>query len=74
MKKIVILTASMLLSLLTLSAQEDAGKKGWVFTPMPDLGYNSDTGLNLGTFCDFFYYGDGTSYPNYLDRASVAYC
>lgn len=74
MKKIVILTASMLLSLLTLSAQEDAGKKGWVFTPMPDLGYNSDTGLNLGTFCDFFYYGDGTSYPNYLDRVSVAYC
>ena len=36
---------------------------------MPDLSYSTDIGLNLGAFCDFFYYGDGTSYPNFLHHA-----
>lgn len=41
-------------------------KTGWVFTPMPDLYFSTDVGLTLGGFCDFFYYGDGRSYPNFL--------
>ena len=50
-------------------AQEEP-KTGWVFTPMPDVSYNSDIGLNLGAFCDFFYYGDGSTYPNFLHHIS----
>ena len=55
---------------LALCAQEEP-KTGWVFTPMPDVSYNSDIGLNLGAFSDFFYYGDGSTYPNFLHHIGV---
>ncbi len=58
---------------ITLHAQENpAPKTGWVFTPMPDISYNSDLGLNLGAFCNIFYYGDGSVYPNFLHHIAVA--
>lgn len=60
----ILLNLSAILISLTLSAQETP-KTGWSFTPMPDVSYNSDIGLNLGAFCDFFYYGDGSDYPNF---------
>ena len=55
---------------LEAAAQEEP-KTGWVFTPFPDVSYNSDIGLNLGGFCDFFYYGDGTDYPNFQHHIAV---
>ena len=61
---------------LTLSAKaQEEPKKGWVFTPMPNLGFTTDTGVTLGAFSDFFYYGDGSTYPNFLHHAgfSAAY-
>lgn len=60
-----------ILAVLTAGAQEVA-KTGWVFTPMPDVSYSSDIGLNLGGYCDFFYYGDGTDYPNFQHH--IAFC
>ena len=42
---------------LTVRAQE-AAKTGWEYVPLPNVNYNSDLGLSLGAFCDFFYYGD----------------
>ena len=49
-----LLTATVLaLAAIGAAAQEEP-KTGWVFTPMPDVSYNSDIGLNLGGFCDFF--------------------
>ncbi|MBQ4183449.1 MAG: hypothetical protein II652_00670, partial [Bacteroidales bacterium] len=63
-KHILLTSAAVLLS-LAAKAQEVAPKTGWSFTPMPDVSYNSDIGLNLGAFCDFFYYGDGSDYPNF---------
>jgi outer membrane protein assembly factor BamA len=64
-------TATLLaLAALGAAAQEEP-KTGWVFTPMPDVSYNSDIGLNLGGFCDFFYYGDGTDYPNFQHHIAV---
>jgi outer membrane protein assembly factor BamA len=39
---------------------------------MPNFSYNTDLGLNLGAFCDFFYYGDGTAYPNFLHHAGFS--
>lgn len=56
---------------LAAGAQEEP-KTGWVFTPFPDVSYNSDIGLNLGAFCDFFYYGDGTDYPNFQHHIAVS--
>lgn len=68
MKRTVILSLAGLLATSVLSAQEKP-KTGWVYTPMPDISYNTDLGLNLGAFCDFFYYGDGSTYPNFLHHA-----
>jgi len=51
---------------------QEAPKTGWVYTPMPNFSYNTDLGLNLGAFCDFFYYGDGTVYPNFLHHAGFS--
>ena len=72
--KRVLVSLAVLLAAITLSGQEkeSAPKKGWVFTPMPDFSYNSDLGVNLGAFCDFFYYGDGTIYPNFHHHIAVA--
>ena len=69
MRKI-ILTAILSSATLAAAAQEEA-KTGWVFTPFPDVSYNSDIGLNLGGFCDFFYYGDGSDYPNFQHHIAV---
>ncbi len=69
MKKMLI-AAIAVLTALTAAAQEET-KTGWVFTPFPDVSYNSDIGLNLGGCCDFFYYGDGTDYPNFQHHIAV---
>lgn len=70
--RIVLILAALLPGAVSLFAQEKpAPKTGWVFTPMPDFSYNSDLGLNLGAFCDFFYYGDGTVYPNFHHHIAV---
>ncbi|MBQ3765595.1 MAG: BamA/TamA family outer membrane protein [Bacteroidales bacterium] len=69
MKKTLVAVIAALVS-LSAGAQEEA-KTGWVFTPFPDVSYNSDIGLNLGGFCDFFYYGDGTDYPNFQHHIAV---
>ena len=70
MMKRLLAVAALSLAGLTAMAQEEP-KTGWVFTPFPDVSYNSDIGLNLGGFCDFFYYGDGTDYPNFQHHIAV---
>ena len=70
MKKLLITAMTLILTVLQAAAQEEP-KTGWVFTPFPDVSYNSDIGLNLGGFCDFFYYGDGTDYPNFQHHIAV---
>ena len=64
------LVAALSFLALEAAAQEEP-KTGWVFTPFPDVSYNSDIGLNLGGFCDFFYYGDGSDYPNFQHHIAV---
>ena len=46
-------------------------KKGWNIAPSPSLGYDSDTGFQLGVMCDLSDYGDGTLYPGYRHKAFV---
>ena len=70
MKRFVSIT---LLSVFCLgAAAQEEPKTGWVYTPFPDVSYNTDIGLNLGAFCDFFYYGDGTDYPNFQHHIAVS--
>ena len=71
MKKFLTAVVAAGMTALAAGAQEEP-KTGWVFTPFPDVSYNSDIGLNLGAFCDFFYYGDGTDYPNFQHHIAVS--
>ena len=71
MKKCMIAVLAAVVTAVAAKAQEEP-KTGWVFTPFPDVSYNSDIGLNLGAFCDFFYYGDGTDYPNFQHHIAVS--
>lgn len=58
-------------AVLTAGAQEQP-KTGWSFVPLPNLGFSTDTGVALGAMSDFFYYGDGSVYPNYLHHLGFA--
>jgi outer membrane protein assembly factor BamA len=61
----------LLLSLLILSvsAQEKKVKTGWKFGgALPTITYDSNLGFQYGALVEFFNYGDGSKYPDYLDH------
>jgi hypothetical protein len=43
-------------------------KKGWNFGGLPIVGYDSDLGLQYGALVNIFYYGDGSTYPQYFHQ------
>ena len=68
-----ILLIFMLLSMLSiLQAQEEEKsaakriKTGWTFGALPAISYNTDLGFQYGALVNFYYYGDGKTYPKYL--------
>ena len=56
---------------LTMNAQEKEPKTGWNLGPLPAVGYNSDLGFQYGALCAFFYYGDGSYFPDYKHKFHV---
>ncbi len=38
---------------------------GWTFGTIPAVSFNSDIGIQYGGVVNFFYYGDGATYPKY---------
>ncbi len=79
MKRHLVVIAVLLLADGVALAQEQEGepegekpKTGWAFTPLPNVGYSTDTGVTLGLFSDFYYYGDGSAYPNFLHHLGFA--
>jgi hypothetical protein len=40
-------------------------KKGWTWAGLPVVAYDADMGLQLGVLGQVFYYGDGSTYPEY---------
>lgn len=68
-----ILLIFMLLSMFSiLQAQEEEKsaakriKTGWTFGALPAISYNTDLGFQYGALVNFYYYGDGKTYPKYL--------
>jgi hypothetical protein len=53
-----------------LNAQTDTTnnkvKKGWTFGALPAIAYDTDRGFKYGGLVNFFNYGDGSTYPDYL--------
>ena len=61
----------LLISLMTLSlsAQEKKVKTGWQFGgALPAVTFDSDLGFQYGALAEFFNYGDGSKYPEFLDH------
>ena len=54
---------------LTVSAQEKKVKTGWNFGgALPAVTFDSDLGFQYGALAEFFNYGDGSKYPDFLDH------
>ena len=74
MKKI-LTTLLALAFVLTASAQEaeksEIVKTGLNFGPLPAVGYSSDLGWHYGALSDIYWYGDGSTYPDYMWKANV---
>ncbi len=49
-------------------------KKGWSIIPLPAVSYGSDLGLQLGAILDMYYFGDGSTYPEYLHKLTAEVC
>ena len=62
------LTFFFLLFSLTAKSQEEEKKikKGWTFGALPSVAYDADLGFQYGALANVYYYGDGSTYPEYL--------
>ncbi len=76
MKKTIII-ALLLTFVLTASAQDTTRhiRKGWTFGVLPSVAYDADLGLQYGALTNIYYFGDGSTYPEYLHSfyAEAAY-
>lgn len=79
MKRTIILACALLLT--TLSYAQDSTKtkapsrKGWTCGVLPSIGFDADLGFQLGALTNIYYFGDGSTYPEYLHSfyAEAAY-
>jgi len=70
MKKSLLLVLILGISLISF-AQEDSTKtekkikKGLVLGPLPVIAFDSDLGVQYGALLNLYFYGDGSTYPQY---------
>ncbi len=64
MKKIILSTILIFSSSLVYSQSET--KTGWNFGALPSVAFDTDLGLQYGALTNIYYYGDGTTYPEYI--------
>lgn len=48
------------------NADKSKVKTGWTFGALPAVSFNSDLGFQYGALVNFYYFGDGKSYPKYM--------
>ena len=72
MKKL-LTTALLLFVFLGAAGQEktEIVKTGLNFGPLPAVGYSSDLGWHYGALSDIYWYGDGSTYPDYVWKGNV---
>lgn len=59
------------ISVMAFSQEEEAPatgktKTGWNMGLLPAISYNTDLGFQYGGLVNFYYYGDGKTYPKYM--------
>ncbi len=77
MKKTATILALLILHshLAVLNSQEQHVKTGWTFGVLPSVAFDADLGFQYGALTNVYYYGDGSTYPEYLHSiyAEAAY-
>ncbi|MBQ6254944.1 MAG: BamA/TamA family outer membrane protein [Bacteroidales bacterium] len=66
-----ILAAALLAGCVLTSRAQEVTKTGLNFGPLPAVGYSSDLGWHYGALTDIYWYGDGSTYPEYMWKANV---
>jgi hypothetical protein len=51
---------------LTTDNKKDKVKTGWNFGGLPAVSYDADMGFQYGALANIYYYGDGSTYPQYF--------
>ena len=46
--------------------EKDSVRKGWTFGILPSVAYDADKGFQGGLLSNIYYFGDGSTYPEYL--------
>ena len=56
-------------------AQEKHVRQGWTFGVLPSVAFDADLGFQYGALTNIYYFGDGSTYPEYLHSfyAEAAY-
>ncbi len=56
-------------------AQENHIRQGWTFGVLPSVAFDADLGFQYGALTNIYYFGDGSTYPEYLHSfyAEAAY-
>ena len=63
--KCLIIIAVIAMSAVSAGAQSES-KTGWSFGLLPSVAYDADLGFQYGALTNVYYYGDGSTYPEYL--------
>ncbi|MBP5548347.1 MAG: BamA/TamA family outer membrane protein [Bacteroidales bacterium] len=76
MKKIIFFSAALVI-FFGASAQDSSRhvRTGWNFGVLPSVAFDADLGFQYGALTNIYYYGDGSTYPEYLHSiyAEAAY-
>ena len=65
------LAAALIIGCSLSSQAQEVAKTGLNFGPLPAIGYSSDLGWHYGALSDIYWYGDGSTYPDYRWKANV---
>lgn len=73
-----IILAILLIACPVASLGQDTAKhvrKGWTFGVLPSVAFDADLGFQYGALTNIYYFGDGSTYPEYLHSfyAEAAY-
>ena len=62
-------------TLSTQAQQEKHVRQGWTFGVLPSVAFDADLGFQYGALTNIYYFGDGSTYPEYLHSfyAEAAY-
>ncbi len=76
MKKLFVTSLALAIALASVAQDETRHvRQGWTFGVLPSVAYDADLGLQYGALTNIYYFGDGSTYPEYLHSfyAEAAY-